>query len=399
MDTDRKLAARAGAGDQRAFAKLVERHRKPLVQYVARRFRPDLAEDAVQEAFLSAHRALVSGTQPADVRAWLSTIAWRRALDLARRERDALPLDAAVIGSSTGDPEARAIQAHEVGRVVAAFSELPERQRTALTMSALEGRSLEEIGNELQVAPDAAKSLVARSRRTLTHRLAAAELDCGQARIEMESAALRGVRLGGAVTLHVQSCRACALAHRSIRLRRRVAALVPIGFLVRTSGMRDRIRDLIALHPAWEAQIGAAKICTAACLSIGAGATVAAPAVTVVTPIIAQSTATPKTARLVENKHHKKKKKAKVKATPTATVVVAKATPTWTANPQPTVAARKKQWAKPPPTAKQRARMLATAKYPTGGGESAVAKPRKSVTPVATPTAAPVETPTPAPQG
>src|SRR3954452_3470196 len=87
-DLDRRLAARAGAGDERAFAELVERHRQPLGRYVARRFRPDLAEDAVQEAFLSAHRALTSGTRPAYLRAWLSTIAWRRALDLARRERD-----------------------------------------------------------------------------------------------------------------------------------------------------------------------------------------------------------------------------------------------------------------------------------------------------------------------
>jgi RNA polymerase sigma-70 factor (ECF subfamily) len=382
MDTDRKLVARAGAGDERAFAELVERHRKPLLRYVAKRFGPELAEDAVQEAFLSAHRALTTGTQPKDMRAWLSTIAWRRALDLARRERDALPLDAAVIGSPEQDPEARAIQAQEVGRVVAAFSELPERQRTALTMSALEGRSLEEIGNELHVAPDAAKSLVARSRRTLTHRLAAAELDCGDARLEMESAALRGVRLGGAVTLHVQSCRACAHAHRTIRLRRRVAALVPIGFLVRTHGLRERIRDLVAFNPAWEAQIGAAKMCTAACLSIGAGATVAAPAMTVVAPIVAPRstpTPTPQTIQLVVTEHHKR---LKPKATPTATVTPY-ATPVWTATPVPTMAATKQQ----------RARTPATAQYATGGGESEVTKPLKVVTPAPTPP--PAATPSP----
>ena len=70
------------------------------------------------------------------------------------------------------------LQTHELGRVVAAFSELPERQRTALALSALEGRSLEEIGDALDVPAGTAKSLVARSRRTLTHRLAAADLCC-----------------------------------------------------------------------------------------------------------------------------------------------------------------------------------------------------------------------------
>ena len=94
MADDERLIARAGAGDESAFTELVERHREPLLRYVARRFGPELAEDAVQEALLSAHRALLAGTRPADVRAWLSTIAWRRALDLTRRERAALPLDA-----------------------------------------------------------------------------------------------------------------------------------------------------------------------------------------------------------------------------------------------------------------------------------------------------------------
>ena len=102
-----------------------------------------------------------------------------------------------------------------------------------------------------------------------------------------------GTGIGGAVTLHLQGCRSCARAHRAIRLRRRVAALVPIGLLVRTHGLRDRLRDLIAFNPAWEAQVGAAKMCTAACLTLGAGATVAAPTVTVVAPIVAQTTAVP----------------------------------------------------------------------------------------------------------
>ena len=158
IEYDRRLAARASAGDERAFTQLGDRHREPLLRYVARRFSPELAEDAVQEALLSAHRALVGGTVPSDVRAWLATIAWRRALDMTRRERESLPLDADVAAGAASEPEARAIQTQELGRVVAAFSELPERQRTALALSALEGRSLEEIGDALDVPAGAAKS-------------------------------------------------------------------------------------------------------------------------------------------------------------------------------------------------------------------------------------------------
>lgn len=388
MDTDiehdRRLAARAAAGDERAFAELVERHREPLLRYVSRRFSAELAEDAVQEALLSAHRALIGGTVPADVRAWLATIAWRRALDMTRRERDALPLDADVAAGAASEPEARALQTHELGRVVAAFSELPERQRTALALSALEGRSLEEIGTALDVPAGTAKSLVARSRRTLTHRLAAAELCCSTVRLQMEDAADRGVRLTGDVTLHLRSCRVCRRAHREIRRRRRlrVALLLPFGLAVRTAGVRDRLRDLIATNPAWEAQASAAKLCTAACLTaVGAGG-VASPAV-VSTVVLPTATPTPMTVELAKPEP-KQKKPRKPKPTPTPTVA---ATPvaTWTPTPPPvaTVVAIKQ---------KRRATVLPSAAL-AGGGASDDSGPRVAEP---TPTAVPTETPPPA---
>jgi hypothetical protein len=280
------------------------------------------------------------------------------------------------------------MQAHELDRVVSAMSELPERQLTALKLSALEGRSLEEIGDALDVGAETAKSLVARSRRTLTHRLAAADLDCGEARMEMESATLRGVRLTGMVSLHLEHCRACARAHRSIRRRRRVALLIPFGLIVRTAGLRDKVRDVIAFNPAWEVHATAAKMCTAACLTaVGTGAA-AAPTVTVAVPLVVQTaTPTPRAAELVPAK---KKQRKKPKPTPTATVV-AQSTPAWTptAAPEPTVAAKKQQ--------------VRSGKLPSvvmaGSGESAptVKKtPTPVPTPVATPTAPPPQ-PTPPP--
>ena len=254
------------------------------------------------------------------------------------------------------------------------------RQRKALALSALEGRSLEEIGDALDVAPDTAKSLVARSRRTLTHRLAAAELDCGTARLEMESAATRGVRLRGDITLHVQSCKACARAHRAIRRRRRVAALLPIGFLIRTTGMRDRIRDLVAFNPAWEAQVGAAKMCTAACLSIGAvGA--AAPTVTVVAPLVAKAQPTPVA---VAVGHKKTRHRAKPTPTPTPKpIITPQPTPVWTATPKPVVQAK---------TVKRPKGKLPTPMV--GGGMSEDDGTPKAVV-RETPTATPVVTPVP----
>ncbi|MBE2315810.1 RNA polymerase sigma factor [Solirubrobacter sp. CPCC 204708] len=348
---DRKLAARAGAGDEQAFAELVARHQDHLRHYVAQRFRPQLAEDAVQEALLSAHRALVGGTRPADVRAWLTTIAWRRASDLTRRERHAVPLDAAVAGRPGDDPAARVLQAHELGRVVRAMRELPERQRQALKLSVLEGRSAAEIGSVLDVPADVARTIVARSRRSLHHRLAAVDLACDDARVEMEAAAARGVRLSGLVTLHLKSCRPCAKLHSSIRRHRRVAVLLPVGLIIRTAALRDKLRDLIAFNPAWEAQIGAAKMCAAACMTLGAGATASAPVITAALPsLVPTATATPTPTATPPAKREKPRKASKPRKpepTPTATVVArltptGTATPVWTATPSPS-AKRKQQ--------------------------------------------------------
>ncbi len=393
-DHDRRLAARAGAGDDRAFAELVDRHRKPLLRYVARRFSPDLAEDAVQEALLSAHRALIAGTEPVDVRAWLSTIAWRRALDLSRRERDALPLDPAVAAGPADEPEARVLQATELGRVVAAMSELPPRQRQALALSALEGRSLEEIGVALDVAPDTAKSLVARSRRTLTHRLAAAELGCDTVLLRMEAAAGRGVRLSGDVTLHLRGCRACKRAHREIRRRRRVALVIPFGLLVRTAGLRDRLRDLIASNPAWEAQAGAAKLCTAACLStLGAG-TAAAPVVVPAVALTPKATATATATATPKPKHREKPRKERPTPTPTF-ATVRTAAPVATATPRPKAKQRAKRPRYYPPAVS------------TGSSPMTLKVARPAPSPVATPSPGatvspadmppPVKTPVPTP--
>jgi hypothetical protein len=233
---------------------------------------------------------------------------------------------------------------------VAAFAELPERQRAALRLSALEGRSLEEIGDALDVAPDTAKSLVARSRRTLTHRLAASELACDSVRVQMEDSAARGVRLSGEVTLHLRGCRACSRAHREIRRRRRlrVALVLPFGLAFKLG----RFRDFMAFNPAWEAQASAAKLCTAACLTAVSAGSVAAPTAVVVLP---KRTPAPKVVKLVPKKVHVQNVRQLPTPTPTP-VSTPVPTPVHTATPVATVA---------PPQSKGRLPAVALA----GGGE------------------------------
>ena len=86
---DERLAALVRSGDQGAFEMLYERHHASLLASCRRMLgnRED-GEDALQEAFVRAHRALRAGRPPDAVRPWLFAIARNRCRTMlaARRE-------------------------------------------------------------------------------------------------------------------------------------------------------------------------------------------------------------------------------------------------------------------------------------------------------------------------
>ncbi len=87
------LVDRARSGDEEAFAALV-RIGAPAALGAARRITRDaaLAEDAAQEAFLRAYRALPDYRHESSFAAWVRRIAIRTAIDLVRRRRPESPL-------------------------------------------------------------------------------------------------------------------------------------------------------------------------------------------------------------------------------------------------------------------------------------------------------------------
>jgi RNA polymerase sigma-70 factor (ECF subfamily) len=111
------------------------------------------AEDAVQQTFLSAQRALLNGSSPRDAAAWLATIARHESLARVRaRMRDPLPMDTE---AEAGGPDAHAVAVtrQEVGELRDALAELPAQQRNAILMRELRGLSYEEVGSEPAGSP------------------------------------------------------------------------------------------------------------------------------------------------------------------------------------------------------------------------------------------------------
>src|SRR3954452_8849744 len=82
--SDERLAELAREGHERAFEALVERYRRPLLRHVRRVLPESRAEDALQQTFLNAWRALEKGADVREPKAWLYRVAQNAALNTLR---------------------------------------------------------------------------------------------------------------------------------------------------------------------------------------------------------------------------------------------------------------------------------------------------------------------------
>jgi len=133
------------------------------------------AEDATQQTFLSAHRALLGGTDPREPAAWLATIArnecWAR---IRSRMREPLAVAELEAVAATSDPLAEAIRNADLAALWRAIEELPRQQRNALLLREFGGLSYDELAAALAVSGAAVESLLFRARHGLRGRLRAA---------------------------------------------------------------------------------------------------------------------------------------------------------------------------------------------------------------------------------
>jgi RNA polymerase sigma-70 factor, ECF subfamily len=168
---------RARNGDAEAFRGIVDAYSRPLWR-AAFRVLDDAAaaEDAVQDAFLRAWRALDRFDERAELSTWLYRIAINAAIDhrRERQRRDALagPLpedfDGQVRAKSTAaDPHQNAYWREMAAHAQDAIADLPEMERTAILLRHFEGRSIAEIADTLGGGESAAKQAVFRAVRKL----------------------------------------------------------------------------------------------------------------------------------------------------------------------------------------------------------------------------------------
>ncbi|MEK7234501.1 MAG: sigma-70 family RNA polymerase sigma factor [Elusimicrobiota bacterium] len=170
--TDADLARLAARGDANAFAELVRRHAPRVQALCAATLRSSQeAEDAAQETFLKAHRALGRYSGEASFGTWLHRIAINHCLDLLRaasRRRceslDALfEADAAVLGRVLSEPSS-AQSLEDRDTITRLLSRLNPDQRLALTLREAEGMTYEEVAQAMSCSLDSVKARLKRAR-------------------------------------------------------------------------------------------------------------------------------------------------------------------------------------------------------------------------------------------
>jgi RNA polymerase sigma factor (sigma-70 family) len=167
--SDERLVKLVREGHERAFDALVHRYRRPLLRYCRRLGLSDArAEDAVQLAILNAWLALDSGTEVRELKPWLYRIAHNGAINAQRgsSERTAA-LSEAVSASGAGAVEEDLDRRIAVCDALAEVASLPPMQRRALVLTAIDGKSHDEVAGLLGVNQDAVRGLLYRARTTL----------------------------------------------------------------------------------------------------------------------------------------------------------------------------------------------------------------------------------------
>src|SRR6185312_5596580 len=132
--------------------------------------------DVMQETFIAAWRQLGSGSfrHASSLRTWLFAICSHKIID-SRRIKRAQPIDDRLIEATPNDqhvdPFAAASNSAFLAALEEALTELPFRQRAAWVMREIELLTFVQIGQALQLSPDAARGHHHRATATLRARL------------------------------------------------------------------------------------------------------------------------------------------------------------------------------------------------------------------------------------
>src|SRR5262245_4671190 len=181
--TDVELMLKVKRGDREAFGLLVDRYRKPLINFIYRfTTNPGESEDLAHEVFIKAFQSAPKYEPRAAFSTWLYRIATNVALNYLRDHKPKLSrsLDSDEDCEGEAKVEVRDTRAlvdeklmerERVRQIKRALAALPENQRLAVVLTKYQELSLKEAGEILKCSETAVKSLIFRAYSTLRETL------------------------------------------------------------------------------------------------------------------------------------------------------------------------------------------------------------------------------------
>ena len=189
--SDLELLRNLRAGDEGAFASLVQRHNHSLVR-IANSFVPNsaIAEEVVQDTWMAVVRGINKFEGRSSFRSWLVGILVNRARSTGAREHRSVPVathEAAFDASRfdegghwisppqhfTQDVEDRVTARQLSQSIRSSLEDLPASQRHVVTLRDIEGLSSNEVCGLLEISEGNQRILLHRGRSRLRHELEA----------------------------------------------------------------------------------------------------------------------------------------------------------------------------------------------------------------------------------
>jgi RNA polymerase sigma-70 factor (ECF subfamily) len=171
---DEALMRAYGAGDATAFARLYDRHERPVYRFFLRQgVTTAQADDLLQDTWMAVVRSAPRYTVDAKFTTWLYRIARSKLIDHWRATRQQVLLDDAandpdadgdeapidrIADADTVRPDVRAISRQQAAAFAAAVEALPAAQREALVLHLEGDLTMDEIARLTDVGAETAKS-------------------------------------------------------------------------------------------------------------------------------------------------------------------------------------------------------------------------------------------------
>ncbi len=177
---DGELAHRIANGDEGALRRLMRRHNQPLFRAARSILRDDAeAEDAVQEGYLQAYRAMGTFRGDAKLSTWLMRIVVNEALGRSRRNKrgaeviaidsggEARAAEDTMSDNPANQPERLAASAETRRLIEAKIDALPDQFRAVFVLRAVEEMTVEEVAQALSIPEATVRTRFFRARALL----------------------------------------------------------------------------------------------------------------------------------------------------------------------------------------------------------------------------------------